>query len=154
MDYNITIQHEPGRHLAVSRFDGGPSEIPEKIGAAFGLVAAYLERHGLRPVGPAVAFYEVRGPSSFTVSAGFVVHEPVEGDEQVRPLRLPPVKVVTTTHTGPYTDLPKAYDALTAKATELGLSLDQKVMWEEYLTGPDTPSEQHVTVVRWPVDEA
>jgi effector-binding domain-containing protein len=154
MDYNITILHEPGRHLAVSRFEGSPAEIPDRIGAAFCDVGAYLETHGISPAGPAVAYYDMRGPSAFTVSAGFVVHEPVDGDDTVRPLQLPAVKVLTTTHKGPYTDLPKAYDALMAKAVELGQSLDQKVMWEEYLTGPETPSERHVTVIRWPIVQA
>ena len=47
MTYDITIEHETGRHLAVTSFDARPEEIGAKAGEAFGKVAAHLGRIGL-----------------------------------------------------------------------------------------------------------
>lgn len=157
MDYQISTTREPGRNLAVSSFDATPDQIPERIGAAFGAVMASLQRRGLTASGPAVAFYEMSpdepGVVSFRVSAGFFVPEPVAPDGDVRPLRLPEREMLTTVHVGAYTDLPAAYQALQKHAAEEGLTLAQDVMWEEYLTPPETPPDRHRTVVAWPLVE-
>ena len=150
MDQDITIRHEPGRDLAVARFEASIDQIGEHLGRAFAAVGAYLARSGVAPTGGAVAHYEM-APGGFKVAAGFTVAQPVKGDDSVAPLRLPETDVLTTTHVGPYEELPQTYAALHARAAELGRSLDDTTMWEEYLTGPDTPREQMRTVVSWPL---
>jgi effector-binding domain-containing protein len=122
------------------------------MGDAFGRVAAFLAQAGIPPVGPAMAFYDVR-PDGMTVSAGFVVPDAIEGDETVVPLQLPRREVVTAEHVGPYEQLPETYDALRAAAEDRGRKLDESSMWEEYTTGPETPPEQTRTIVSWPLQD-
>ena len=150
MDYDVKIMNEPGRHLAVTRFTAEPEQIAVRMGPAFGTVMSYLDRHGLRPSGPAVGHYDI-ADDHFEVAAGFVVAAPIEAEDEVEPLTLPAGEVLSTLHVGSYNELPKAYEALQAEATRLGREIDRSVMWEEYLTGPDTPERLQCTLVTWPV---
>ncbi|MGZ4473945.1 MAG: GyrI-like domain-containing protein [Nocardioidaceae bacterium] len=153
MDYTVDIVREPGRDLAVTRFDASVAGIGAQLGAALGTVAQHLGRHGLAPSGPAVARYEPR-PDGFAVAAGFVVGTPLVGDDEVVPLRLPTGEMATTTHVGAYADLSRAYDAIRSAMADKGRRLDESQMWEEYWSGPDTPPEQTRTVVLWPLAPA
>ncbi|MGH3345943.1 MAG: GyrI-like domain-containing protein [Nocardioides sp.] len=147
---DIRIEHEKGRHLAVARFEADLEAMAEKMGEAFGRVGAALGRAHVPPVGPAMAFYDIR-PDGMTVSAGFLVPHPVERDGDVRPLQLPPCEVVRAEHLGPYDDLPATYERIRKAAADHGRDLDETQMWEEYLTGPETPPEQTRTLVSWPL---
>lgn len=152
MDYEVTISHESGRHLAVVRFDARPEEMAEQHGRAFGAVAAYLARAGVTVSGPAMSRYEMGENGVFHVASGFVVPGPFEGEGEVVHLQLPETDVAMTTHLGPYDSLGEAYDALRRQARTLGREVDEEgPMWEEYWTGPEAPPEQTRTVVSWPV---
>jgi effector-binding domain-containing protein len=107
---------------------------------------------GVSPDGPAIGFYEIR-PDGLTASVGFVVEEPYEGDGTVVSFDLPRCQVVTGVHVGPYDHLPAAYEALREAAVEQGCTIDESEMWEEYLTGPDTPPEQTRTRISWPLQD-
>jgi effector-binding domain-containing protein len=150
MSYEIREQHEPDRHLAVRRFSARPDQMGAMVGPAFGSVFAYLGRHGLTPLGPPCACYEM-GAATFVVRAGCVVTSPVEAEGDVEPFFLPGGPALVTEHVGPYDQLPKAYDALEAHAREFGQELDRDLMWEEYLTGPEVAPEQMRTVIHWPL---
>jgi effector-binding domain-containing protein len=154
MGYDIQIESEQGRHLAVRRFDATPEEMGAQMGAAFGGVATYLRRIGVPVSGPAMSCYEMEG-DDFHVASGFVVTGPFEEGDGVEHLQLPVREVVTTTHVGPYEKLGEAYDALKEWARGEGRAVDEDtMMWEEYLDGPQTPPEQTRTVVHWPLRPA
>ncbi|MFC6285945.1 GyrI-like domain-containing protein [Nocardioides sp. GCM10027113] len=146
----MEFTQEPVRHLAVAQFEADLPRMGEQMGQAFGRVAGFLERTGVRPLGPAVGHYDVR-PDGMTVSAGFVVEQAIEGDGTVVPLDLPAHEAATGVHIGSYDDLPAAYDALHVAAEARGRHLDETLMWEEYLTGPDRPPEEMRTIVHWPL---
>ena len=150
MTYEITRLKEPVRYLAVTRFSARPDEIGAHIGGAFGTVAAHLGRLGITPLGGAVACYRMGDPT-FEVRAGFEVDQPVDPAGPIESWVLPAGDSLTTVHLGPYDELPKAYEALEARARELGVTLDPATMWEEYLTGPEVPPEQTRTVIHWPL---
>ena len=147
---DIRIEHEQGRHLAVTSFEADLGAMAEKMGEAFGTVAVALGRARIPPVGPAMACYDIR-PDGMTVSAGFLVPHPVEPDGDVRPLQLPACEVVRAEHVGPYDDLPATYERIRKAAADHDRDLDETRMWEEYLTGPETPPEQTRTLVSWPL---
>lgn len=152
MTYDVTIDHESGRYLAVQAFDARPEEMAAKQGRAFGAVAAHLAAIQVPVQGAAVSCYEM-GEGTFHVSSGFVVAGPIDSGDGVESLRLPEVDVATTTHVGPYEQLGRAYDALKEGAAARGRHVDEtSMMWEEYLTGPDSPPEELTTVVHWPLE--
>jgi effector-binding domain-containing protein len=151
MGYDVTIEQEQGRHLAVQRFDARPEEISARMGAAFGAVMGRLRALGLSATGPAVSCYEMEG-EAFHIAAGFVVAGPFEAGGGVEPLQLPVREVATAMHVGPYEELGRAYDALREGAAAQGRAVDESsMMWEEYLDGPQTPPEQTRTLVHWPL---
>ncbi|GAA1156390.1 GyrI-like domain-containing protein [Nocardioides aquiterrae] len=148
---SVRIVAEQGRHLAVTRFEADLSTMGELMGRAFGTVAGHLARTGVRPAGPAMAYYEIR-PDGMSVAAGFPVSGPIEGDGTVVPFRLPSREVITTEHVGPYEQVPATYEALHVEAEARDRKIDESAMWEEYLAGPDVPPEQMRTVVSWPLE--
>lgn len=154
-DYAIEVITAPPRTLAVTRFHAGFGELDamgEKMGAAFGSVAAHLGDAGVAFEGPAVACYTPAG-DGFDVAAGFPVAGSFDPGDGVDRLVLDGGEVAHTTHIGPYDQLPAAYAALRAGAEQLGRSLDDAAtMWEEYWTGPEAPPEETRTEVFWPLE--
>lgn len=148
MSYQVTIDHESGRHLAVHEFDAVPEQMSAQMGQAFEAVVSHLMQVGAAVTGPPASCY--RGGDAMHVAAGFVVEGPVEPGPGVGTLQLPDADTATTMHTGPYDQLGNAYDALSDGARENGREVDPEgLMWEEYLTEPDLPPEELRTLVHW-----
>jgi len=150
MHEEIITTEEPKAQLAVAEFEARVDEIGEHIGSAFATVGAWLARHQVTPIGPALAYYSPTA-HGFRVRAGFQVAEPVNGDDQVHGFERPLRRVVATTNDGPYNSLPEAYDAIRTYAAEHALSLDETAMWEEYLSGPDAAPDATRTRILWPL---
>lgn len=151
MIYEIAHLEEPARHLAVTRFSTTPDQISTHMAAAFGIVYGYLGRHGIEAVGAPYGCYLMTGPEKWEVRVGAEVDHAIRPEESVEPYTLPACESLSTVHLGPYDELGKAYEALEARAHELGVQLDPVMMWEEYLSGPEVPPEQTRTVIHWPV---
>ncbi len=150
MSYDITIDHESGRHLAVHRFDVRAEEMADQMGHAFDTVMQHLSRVGATVSGPPASCYRMEESEVLQVFAGFVVAAPVEAGNGVEPLQLPDADTATTTHIGPYDELGHAYDALREGAPSLGREVDLAgLMWEEYLSEPDVAPAELRTLVHW-----
>jgi len=52
---------------------------------------------------------------------------------------------------GPYAAPPQAYEAIQAWMRREGREPANHVMWEEYVTGPETPPAQTSSIVYWPL---
>ena len=156
MPHEVHITQTPRRDLAVVRTATTFPGIPAVMGQAFDRVAAYLGPLGLLGNSPAVGLYTDMDlqAGTLTVSAGFRVGRPVEGDGTVVPGELPATEVATTTHVGPYEKVSEAYDAIAAAMALQGRELDESTMWEEYWSPPGTPDEDTVTEVFCPLKPA
>lgn len=154
MPYDVLIVHEPGRDLAVTPFETTPEEIGQLIGPASERVSRYLAERGAPPAGPAVAYYE-RGPEGLIVAVGYSVPRPIPVEGDVIMLHLPDADVVTTTHTGSFEDLAKAYEALRHGAAEQGRAVEEAGgMWEEFWSDTGNPNEHSRIEVFWPLAPA
>lgn len=151
MTYDIADLREPQRHLAVTRFSTTPDQISTHMAGAFGIVYGYLGRHGIDPLGAPYGCYVMSGPEKWEVRVGCEVEHPITADDSVEPYTLPAGRTLSTVHVGPYEELGKAYEALEARAHELGIELDPAMMWEQYLSGPEVPPEETRTLIHWPV---
>ncbi|MGR0221285.1 GyrI-like domain-containing protein [Agromyces sp. ZXT2-6] len=156
MTYDVRITSTPQRHLAAVRQSTTFADIPNLMRSAFERVAAHLGPLGLLGDGPAAAKYSDMDPASgrVTVSAGFVVPDPIEGDGTVVPDELPAAEAATATHMGSYARVSEAYDAIGAAMALHGRELDESTMWEEYWSPPGTPDDQTKTVVYCPLKPA
>jgi effector-binding domain-containing protein len=131
------------------RFKARQDELGAKFGQAYGQVAAYLGAKGVPFERPAFASYLLEG-EAFNVRAGFYVPREVESANGVVGGELPEGEAAVTSHVGTYESLAEAYADIQAWAAENGRELRED-MWEEYVTGPDTPPEKQETVVVWPL---
>lgn len=149
-EHQVEVVHEAAREVAVQRFEVDLARMGEQMGPAFEHVASYLVRRGIPTAGSALAHYTVRA-DGMEAAAGIEVTDAFEGGDGVEWFVLPEVDAVTTVHVGPYEQLTEAYAAVRAHAESIGRTLDESQMWEEYLTGPDTPPDQARTRVVWPL---
>ena len=133
----------------------GRSDAKETIGdqmsAAFAEVATRLGTAGIAPAGPAFACYHP-SDDGFDVDAGFTVPDSFAAPPGLARLHLDPREVAHTTHVGPYSELPSAYEDLQTEVTRRGRVLDgTTAMWEEYWSPPGTPDDETRTVVFCPL---
>jgi effector-binding domain-containing protein len=151
MDYHIEAKTLPKHDLAAVKFRAAVAEMPQQMGAAFGAVMPYLTRNGIQPEGPAAALYTMTSREEvFDVAAGFLVAAPIEGDGHVVAVELPAGEVATTTHVGPYESLPRAYAEIQGWLAQHDRR-PADTMWEEYVTGPETPPAETRTIIYWPM---
>lgn len=152
MSYQVAIDDAAPRPVAGVRFRvTDPDQIAGRMGEAFGAVMRHLARSGVETQGPAFAVYDILGNGEFDVLAGFVVPSPVEDGGGVEAAELPGGSEAWTMHVGPYASLPEAYEAIRVHVESHGGVLSPDVMWEEYLSPPDTSPEETLTVVHWPL---
>jgi effector-binding domain-containing protein len=138
-----------------------PAAIAGAVGAAFGELMAFVQRHNLAPAGPPRTIYSSYGARGIK----FVVAMPVAAPPG-KPIKagpgsvesIPGGKAMRFTHRGPYADLKNTYGQITEflKAKSLMKSdADWRKfmpMWEEYLNDPHTtPEADLVTYIYLPV---
>ena len=130
-----------------------------QMGEAFGKLYAWIGQKGLTPSGPPVGvYYNAPGQVpddhlSWELRSPIAGDPPPEGpDEQGLGIRkLAAVQVAATIHKGPYDDVGDTYGALMGWVAENGYEVAGPPE-EVYLSNPDeTPPEELVTEVRFPV---
>ncbi|WP_432587172.1 MerR family transcriptional regulator [Streptomyces sp. HD1123-B1] len=150
--YEVTWGSEPPLELAVSRTVCAPAEIGQRAGERVGLVLAALQAAGVVWEPPLWGLYPVELEDRAEIAVGARVPEGAEPPGLVRTV-LPGGPVAETLHTGPYAQLPLAYNALFAAVHERGLSPRAPVR-EAYLVGPgEAPEEELLTRLVIPVEE-
>ncbi|HEX6032359.1 MAG TPA: GyrI-like domain-containing protein [Tepidiformaceae bacterium] len=126
-------------------------DLPQFFGGAFGEIAQYIQEAGAEYTGPPFARYpSMPEGGSIDVEAVFPVSRTLEGKGRVRPVHLEATRAIQTTHTGPYSGLSDAYEALEAWVGEHHRAASDAPR-EVYLTGPEVPEEQHQTLVVQPI---
>ncbi|MBV2364184.1 MerR family transcriptional regulator [Streptomonospora nanhaiensis] len=150
--YEVETAAEPERRLAVVRAEGAPERIGEVFGACAGRLLAALGGAGAACDPPLWGLYPLDPADPMEVAAGAAAR-PGEAPPGLETVALPGGPVVRTTHTGPYAQLPLAYNALFAAVHERGLRPLAPVR-ETYLVGPrEAAPDELVTRVAVPVEE-
>jgi nucleotide-binding universal stress UspA family protein/effector-binding domain-containing protein len=137
----IEVTSLPARVIVGRRESVAMADLPTFFGRAIPVVAAEFARLGLVPAGPATAVYTNEAHQVFDVTVGF----PVDGGPPelggLVAQRLPGGRVVRAEHTGPYRTLPAMYAALSAWFADHART-PPRLMWEEYLAGPDATGDE------------
>jgi AraC family transcriptional regulator len=126
-------------------------DLPQFFGSAFEEIAQYIQEAGAEYTGPPFARYpSMPEGGAVDVEAVFPVTKALEGKGRVKPVHLEATRAVQTMHTGPYSELTGAYDAVEGWVDEHHRERADAPR-EVYLTGPEVPEEQHQTLVVQPV---
>lgn len=119
-----------------------PSVISRTMGEAFKDVMGFVESQGITPDGPLLSIYYSYDPDTVAFRAGvFVTAEDArtaQGD--IKAGTTPAGRVLSFTHTGPYSTLSESYSAMMGWLTTQGLKFGAPT-WEAYVDDPDSTPE-------------
>lgn len=149
VDIEITERDE--QPTAVVRAVVPLTDLTDFFGRSYAAVAAALAEQDCRIAGPPFAKYYGMPTDRIDIEAGFPVAGPFASAGAVQPGSLPGGRCYEAMHTGPYDTLEETYNAILEQIGRDG-GTPGEVMWEHYLTDPDTepdPSKWQ-TQVCWP----
>jgi len=127
MIYDIHIAEVKAIYTAVIRDRVPPKELAKFVPAACGEVWAFMRGAGLPRPGRHTALYLEDG----AVEVGVEVSEPFTGNDRVHCSQLPPGRVATATHFGPYQRLGETHAAIRQWCGQHGCRRSN-VCWEIY----------------------
>ncbi|MFG3053309.1 MerR family transcriptional regulator [Kitasatospora sp. NPDC048239] len=151
--YEVSTGREPERRLAVVRAVCTREQLGETAGACVGRLLAALAEAGTAWEPPLWGLYPLDLQDRLRIAIGAQApHGPDAPGLEYEVLR--GGLVAETVHTGPYTQLPLAYNALFATIHERGLR-PQAPVREAYLVGPgEAPQEDLMTRLTIPVERS
>ncbi len=128
--------------------------LPQQIGRGYQAVMAQLAALNEQPAGePFIAYYNM-DMQNLDIEIGFPVSRPLPGQGEVQPGVIPAGTIATCLYTGPYNEMPPAYEALNAWIKDNGFQPTGTV-YEFYPNNPmDTPPAELQTRIVFPVIKA
>jgi len=154
MSYQCEVREQGPDATMTVRTRTPVSQLPQVLGQAYGEIAAYLGSLGEQPAGPPFVAYHNMDMQDLDIEIGFPTRKPLPVRGKMQPGALPKGKIATCLHTGPYQDIPAAYDALSRWIDENGYTATGLAI-EFYLNDPQTtPPDQLQTQVVLPLRPA
>jgi effector-binding domain-containing protein len=140
----------PVTHTLSIRTNTRVEDLPQLIGQSYGAVMQYMAELK-EPVAaePFVIYYNL-DMQNLDVELGFPVSRELPANGEIKPSTLPTGPAARTTFTGPYEKMAPAYEGLGKFVTDNGREATG-VSIEYYLTGPDTPADQQITRIVFPI---
>ena len=133
--YEIETRQFEEQVTAVVFGEVARDDLPAFLDKALPEAAAYLQKFGVGPDGPAFARYTDAADGRWEVEAGYPATTPVGGQGNVEPSELPACTAAVVTHVGPYDGLAAAHQALEGWLEEHGHT-PEGGPWEVYVTDP------------------
>jgi effector-binding domain-containing protein len=159
-DIEIGITEVPSTTIAyVSGSSAGTSEeIASALAEAYGRVVGFVTSNGLQLTGQPLAITNYRDERGWSFDAGLPVSgSPERGAGVGSPVRMGETyggRVVRAVHVGPYADLPRTYEKVSAYMTVHELEANGRP-WDVFVSDPgDTPEDEIETEVYFPVKGA
>jgi len=151
MAFTCEIKEMPVQQAMMIRTRTSVQNLPQTLGQCFGAVAQYLGELGEQPAGAPFVAYHNMDMADLEIDAGFPVGKKLAGNGEIKHGQIPGGKTGTCLYTGPYQEMPPAYEALT------GLLADNKlepsgIVYEMYLNSPmDTDPSKLQTLILFPL---
>ncbi|HEY3272261.1 MAG TPA: GyrI-like domain-containing protein [Methanocella sp.] len=151
MSFKCEIKEMPAQPALAIRTKTRLQNLPQTIGECFGRVIGYLGQIGEQPASaPYVGYYNM-DMNNLDVEIGFPVAKALPGNGEIRASQLPGGKMGTCLYTGPYTEMPVAYEALTKLLGEKGLE-PAGIVYEVYYNSPaEVRPEELQTLILFPL---
>ncbi|MEU0833789.1 GyrI-like domain-containing protein [Streptomyces sp. NPDC005969] len=151
--YEVTMNSEPERRLAVVRAVCTPAETGERVEECVGRLLPVLGKAGIAWKPPLWGLYPLDLAERMEIAVGAQTPQG-QGTPGLEFEVLPGGPVAETVHIGSYAQLPLAYNALFAAVHESGLR-PQPPVREAYLVGPaEAPQQELMTRLIIPVQES
>jgi effector-binding domain-containing protein len=128
VEYDIRLEEQTGRPLAVVRRCAGPQQLPRVVPEARGIVWNILRTHQITGAGRHFAVY---WDCEINLEVGVEMAAPFAGCGEVVGSTTPAGPVATTTHYGPYQQLHAAHEAIRQWCAKNGHALAGP-NWEIY----------------------
>ncbi len=153
MTYKCEIKEMPEQPALSIRTRTNMQGLPRAIGECFGKIMGYLGQIGEQPAcAPYVAYYNM-DMNDLDVEIGFPVEKKPTGSGEIKPSRIPGGKMGTCFYTGPYGEMPVAYEALNKLLAEKGL-VPTGIVYEVYYNSPmDTEPSKLQTLIMFPLKQ-
>ena len=151
MPFKCEIKDQPAQGTLSTRVRTTLENLPQTIGQGFGTVAQYLGEIGQQPAGaPYVAYFNM-DMSDLDIEIGFPVSKKLPGKGEIKASQIPGGKMGTCLYTGPYQEMPSAYEALTKLLAEKALE-PTGIVYEVYYNSPmDTEPAKLQTLILFPL---
>jgi effector-binding domain-containing protein len=153
MSYDIETREVPEQPVISIRERVAMARISELLGSAFAELYGHASRTGIITSGPPFVIYHEFDPAEVDAEVCVPVLGGAEPAGRIKARVLPAATVAHTVHVGAYEQLAVAYEAMQAWIAAQGFEAVGPYR-ERYLTGPETPQEQHRTEIELPVSVA
>jgi effector-binding domain-containing protein len=151
MSYQCQFINLPSRPVLSIRTVTSMPELPQVIGKAYAVISGSLGELREEPAGPPFAAYFNMDMQNLDVEMGFPITKQLPGKGDIQPGEIPGGKVATCVHTGPYSEIAPAYEALTQYVHDNGFETTG-VAYEMYLNDPAvTPPPEVKTQIVFPL---
>lgn len=151
MTYQVTTAVVAAQKALVVKRRVKIEQAGDAIGAALGMIGAYLDAQGSHPSG--APFTRTFGfqAGELDFESGFPVSSAVPGHDEIMATELPKTTVATTIHVGSQETSEDAYKAIHAWMAANGKA-EAGAPWEVYLSDPSTtPADQAKMQIYFPV---
>jgi effector-binding domain-containing protein len=151
MSFKCEIKEMPAQPALAIRTRTSLQNLPQTIGECFGKVINYLGQNGEQPAGaPYVGYYNL-DTDDLDVEMGFPVAKVLPGKGEITVSQLPGGKTGTCMYTGPYSEMPVAYEALKKLLDEKRLE-PTGIVYEVYYNSPaEVRPEDLQTLILFPL---
>jgi len=151
MAYECDVKDLSAQPTLAIRTRTSVQELSRVLGEAYGAIAQYIGELGEQFAGPPYVAYYNEDMEDLDLEIGFPVTRELPGEGDIQASEIPAGKVATCLHTGPYSDVEPAYNALGHWIEENGYE-PTGVAYEMYPNDPDeTPTEELQTQIMFPV---
>ena len=153
MSYECEVINQPSQPALSIRSRTSIAKIPETFDRCFPTLGQYLAELGEQLAGAPFAVYYNMDMEDLDVEIGFPVWKELPGKGEIKSSEIPEGKFASCIHTGPYTELGLAYQALTSWTEQNGY-LPTGVAYEFYLNSPQEASPQELqTKILFPLKQ-
>ena len=151
MSYPCEAVEQPTQPVLSIRTRTPVQNLPQVLGKSYQNIIELLGELGESPAGaPFVAYYNM-DMQDLDMEIGFPVSKKLQSKGEIHSSEIPGGKYATCLYTGPYPEMPPAYEALNAWIQEHGYE-PTGVVYEHYLNSPqEVPPQELKTLIAFPL---
>lgn len=151
MQYQIIMEEKAALPTIAIRTRAAVQNLPQVLGKAYGDIMNYLMEIDVQPAGAPYVGYFNMDMQDLDLEIGFPVDQVISSQGDIQASEIPAGKQVSCLHTGPYSKVESAYNAMMDWVPANG-HIAAGVSYEFYLNDPEqTPESELLTKIVFPL---